>query len=285
MDTSIDDSSDERPIRRRNSLPSLPDASSQILPINITDLAIKTLQTPQVLATLIPVIVSALQPIIQKTMENTLDKKLEPMMLAMNNIAQSINSLKNEINHNREKIGHLEDKVCNLQQKNAELEDKLANASKPSEIYESQIDELEQYSRRNNLRFHNLTPNTGESTSEAVIRLSNTQLNLNLSTTDIDRSHYANNKKTQIICKFTNYSAKMSIYKARIQLKNQPQKIFISEDLTKRRMEIISKLQTFRKSKQIYSFWTYDGRISFKRSENGTPEHIKTVSDLQSRFE
>jgi hypothetical protein len=49
-------------------------------------------------------------------------------------------------------------------------------------------------------------------------------------------------------------------------LKNNPEKIFITEDVTKTRQFIVKELNTQKRDNKIHSFWTFDGRILAKGS-------------------
>lgn len=96
-------------MRRRNYRSSLSDPCPQLPPFNISDLAIITLQSHQVLSTIIAYIVTTLQPVIQTTMENILDIKLEPVIKAVNSIEPDMRTFGIEIDEQSTKIKDLEE--------------------------------------------------------------------------------------------------------------------------------------------------------------------------------
>jgi hypothetical protein len=100
---------------------------------------------------------------------------------------------------------------------------------------------------------------------------------------DINRSHIIgtiNNGKSQLICRFKNWKIKNAIYMLKKNLKNNPEKIFITEDLTKTRQFIVKELNTQKRDNKIHSFWTFDGRIFAKKDANGRKQLINCVQDI-----
>jgi hypothetical protein len=79
---------------------------------------------------------------------------------------------------------------------------------------------------------------------EIVVPGSGIQITPPLCVDDINRSHIIgtiNNGKGQLICRFKNWKIKNAIYMLKKNLKNNPEKIFITEDLTKTRQFIGSR--------------------------------------------
>ena len=63
-------------------------------------------------------------------------------------------------------------------------------------------------------------------------------------------------------------------------LKNNPEKIFITEDMTKTRQFIVKELNTQKRDNKIHSLWTFDDRIFAKKDANGLKQLIKCVQDI-----
>jgi hypothetical protein len=85
---------------------------------------------------------------------------------------------------------------------------------------------------------------------------------------DINISHIIgtiNNDKGQLICRFKNWKIKNAIYMLKKNLKSNPEKIFITEELTKTRQFIVKELNSQKRDNKIHSFWTFDGRIFAKK--------------------
>jgi hypothetical protein len=82
------------------------------------------------------------------------------------------------------------------------------------------------------------------------------------------------------IGRFKNWKIKNAIYMLKQNLKNNPENIFITEDLTKTRQFIVKELNTQKRDNKIHSFWTFDGRIFAKNNANGRKQLIKCVQDI-----
>ena len=100
--------------------------------------------------------------------------------------------------------------------------------------------------------------------------------------TDIDRCHPVGPK--QILVKFYKYHIKRLVYSAKAKLRNNPDKIFISEDLTRKNHAIVKTLQPLKKDGSINSFWTTNGKVMEKVIEDGKPMRLYHVDDIAAKL-
>ena len=136
------------------------------------------------------------------------------------------------------------------------------------------LDRQEQYSRRNCLLIHGINENKDEDTDDIVIKTLNSDLNLDLSINDLDRTHRigksrvvnATTKSRPIIVKFARYIVRRKVFSNKKKLKGK--NISITESLTKKRME---KLKEARDQHGFGNVWTYDGRILIKTGDSSKP--------------
>lgn len=70
------------------------------------------------------------------------------------------------------------------------------------------------------------------------------------------------------------------VYSNKRKLKNNPDKTFIAENLTKFRYDLLSRLNTLRVNKKINSFWTHDGSLIVKETELSRPRVIRSRQDI-----
>ena len=151
-------------------------------------------------------------------------------------------------------------------------------------ILENKLDDLEQYGRRASVRMFNVPQLPGQSCTGAALHIINDVLEVPMGEDDIERCHYlgkANAKGFRpLIVKFKSYKSKAAVFTAKKKLKNNPGKIFISEDLTKKNHEIVQKLVQLRKDTSIDSFWTNDGKINVKVYEMSLPARVGSISDV-----
>ena len=168
-----------------------------------------------------------------------------------------------------------------------------------AELYNLQ-DNLEQYTRKQSLEICGIPAGAYASTEEAVLKIANA-LDVPLSADDINISHGIKSKGAgTILVKFLTHKAKSKLYKARTKLKNLrltdifpdvstatrvaagTGRIFINENLTSFRKELLRKANDKRKDGLIISAWSTDGKIFVKTSPEGAPIRIYEKEDLEN---
>ena len=140
--------------------------------------------------------------------------------------------------------------------------------------------DMEQYSRRFNVRIHGLHVDAGDGKCiEAVKTLMTDQLGFtSFRSDDIENAHTIPSKernngswsKSSIIVKFRNRAIKDDVLRKRRLLKGSG--VAISEDLTSLNLDLISRLQ---KSDRIKEAWAWNGRIYAKDSKLGQKKLFK----------
>ena len=157
-------------------------------------------------------------------------------------------------------INSLKEKVDSVTKQNEELERQLVDQEK-------RLDEQEQYTRRNCLLIHGVEEKNNEDTDQVSLDIFNKDLNLEVSQTDLDRSHRlgkpraSGGKPRPIIVKFSHYNVRNSVFKNKKKLKGKG--VAITESLTKKRMDALTK------AKDEHGFnnvWTLDGKIFYKQA-------------------
>ena len=156
--------------------------------------------------------------------------------------------------------------------------DSLANT-----VYQLQIDleEAQNYSRRNCLLLHGVDEEQGENTDNKIIDILNKELDVGLNFADIDRSHRigrqtnsnkpntrSNKKRSRpIIIKFVSYRDRSAVFYNKKYLKGK--NISISESLTPTRYSLYKKCKDKFGYKNV---WTIDNRIHISLSDDdGNP--------------
>ena len=152
---------------------------------------------------------------------------------------------------------------------------------------------MEQYTRRNSLRFYGIPENQSkgkqEDTDTVIQKVVQEKLGIKIEKADICRSHRiggkpnsrdfpSNNNQPQprprpIIVKFVSYNTRRRVFMNKRKLKGQ--KITIREDLTKANRDVLtSAIQKYGER----NTWTMDGRIYFvtgdgRKQQYGYDEH------------
>ncbi len=166
-------------------------------------------------------------------------------------ISQSIyDSMSHDIACTQEKVDQLEDSIKEL---------KIAN-----DQLKQELDDAEQYSRRNCLLLHGIKESKKENTTTTFIETMGTHLGIELSPDHIDRSHRLGrhgpgDKPRPIIIKFVSYRHRELVYRNKRKLKNSS--LLITESLTSSRMALYREAHKMTKEGRIKSVWSTDGRI------------------------
>lgn len=168
------------------------------------------------------------------------------------------------------KCQHLEATVTQLQLKNDNLVEKL--------------DDLEQYSRRACLRVFGVNEKPNEDTEQSLSKIFMEKVGLEIKPEFIDRCHRVgklnsdmleSSKPRAIIIKFTSYKYRKLLYDNKSKLKGTG--MFIHEDLTKRRMDLLRlSIQKFGRTQ----VWTLDGKIF--ACKNGKKFTVLSKQDLDN---
>ena len=151
---------------------------------------------------------------------------------------------------------------------------------------EIRIESQEQYSRTTSLRFYNIQVPVDErgrivhpvDTDQLILQVCNTKLGLDININDIGRSHVIGKVKNVSIVRFLSYRIRNRVYTNKKALKGHPDGIFITEYRT----ELVKKLSQLKYSKQIYTYWTSDGRIYVKQTETSRKQTINNCDDIMN---
>ena len=177
---------------------------------------------------------------------------------------------------------------------------KLREQEDETEKLYTALDELEQYTRKNSLEIQGIPDQCYSTTKEVVLKLAGV-LNANVNPTDIEISHKLKrrgNNSSPIIVKFLSHKVKTNLYKERVKLRNvkgtdlfpgysnvvscNVPRIFLNENLTVYRRELVSRASEMKKDRLLTSFWTMDGKIFVKTSPSGNPVRIFSDYDLDN---
>lgn len=176
-----------------------------------------------------------------------------------------------------------ETEINTLKRKVKDLEKSVSAVDKVQE-------EQEQYSRRESLRVYGLPETTNEKTDEVVREFVKERLNVELTSSDIARSHRITPKPRPgstarsenpkpIIVKFNTYNTRQAVFEAKSRLRGT--RIFIQEDLTSHRRGLLNAAKQKSSVKRV---WTNDGKITVLVSIPGSNDRkvtIRNKSDIE----
>lgn len=245
-------------------------------------------------------------PGLMQLINTIVDKATKPLVAlikeqraSIENLTQTLQDFVSSESSSQENIRLLTEENIKIKLSLADQAHTIINLSHRIDKAEMYLDEQEQYSRRESLRFRNIPLENiptrqikGDrsilDTDKFVVDFCTRVLNQPITVDDVDRSHVVGKRnyrgQVNIICKFANYRAKSRIYHSRMSLKNRREKVFIVEDLTHYRVRLVGKLNELRKNKNITSFWTSDGRVFYKTTMTSEPVLVKSLDDIQNAF-
>ena len=221
-----------------------------------------------------------------------------------NKLSGDVVDLRRTIAKSNDEVEKLKKSFTKQNQYVASLELELTREKKVSkrqsnDILELQetLDELEQYSRKNSVEIHGIPEDIDVSTDEVVCRVA-AAIGVQIAPDNIEISHRLYRKKgaKPIIVKFLNYKDKAKLYKARVQLKNVTlsilfpsysatslagQRIFVNENLTRYRSDMMKLAIGKRKDGKILSTWSLDGKIFIKTSPSGRPRQMFSIEEIK----
>lgn len=175
-------------------------------------------------------------------------------------------------------MAKMEDKLKQVSSKCDILAATVTKLEKENEELRKDMDGLEQYSRRNNLRIFGIKEDSGENVQEKVLNVISNQLGLPITIMHIDRCHRVGKqqqgmKPRGIIIKFISYQQRSLVFAAKKKLKGSG--IQIREDLTRKRVNLLNI------ASQRFNFkntWTFDGIIYV--NQNNHKHRIECLGDL-----
>ena len=241
--------------------------------------------------------------------EMLVDIKIELSNIARENkkFAKEIAELRKLIYDQKIELDSLKASIKETENKNTAMEAELFAARNKIEEQEEEIaelyrlqDNLEQYTRKQSLEVCGIPASAYASTEGAVLKIASA-LDVPMSAEDINISHkIKSNGVGTILVKFQSHKAKSRLYKARTKLKNfrltdifpdvstatrvaaGTGRIFINENLTSYRKDLLRKANDKRKDGLIISVWSMDGKIFVKTSPDGAPVRIYEKEDLEN---
>ena len=238
---------------------------------------------------------------IQGTMKQLLSRSVQ--------LTSDVAELKNSVERNRQEMSKLSEELVKQNKYVASLEKQLTKTSKyvkehAEELQDIQInlDNLEQYSRKNSLEFHGIPDEFDMSTDQVVCRIAQA-IGVEIQENDIEISHRIGRKRGNkpILAKFASHKVKSKVYKARTKLKAvsvqslfpgssvssveatpaRLKRIYINENLTLYRKEMMGIAVEKKHDGKIYNVWTLDGKIFIKTNPMGNPRQMFSIEDVK----
>lgn len=217
---------------------------------------------------------------LKKQLKTYFDKELEKVYTRIKTLESKSIAADERVEKLESKILDLEAKLESMQNVNKKLEDKekehaeeLCQVKYAMKTREIQMNDLEQYTRSNNIRIYGLEDRnpseTAEETTSIVLQFLKNKLEIDLNRNDIEIAHrlgrFLDNGNRPVICRFVLRLNKMKVMKSRRLLKGSV--YVIKEDLTHKNAKL---LQDTAEVENVKTVWADQGKIiALVDSENG----------------
>ena len=229
---------------------------------------------------------------------------LKDLIKSVNNLSKEVVDLKSSFKQQETELRKAKEALNTALKYNDQLKIELRATKERLNDREDEIDELyekvdalEQYTRKNSLEIVGIPENVCDD-EEVVLKIARA-LNVEVKPEDIDICHRIKRKKSNpIIARFVSHQVKKSLYKQRVQLKNITcsqlfpdasttarvsfNKIFINENLTAHRRNLVRLANKKKEDGLLISAWTVDGKVFVKTSPEGRPIRINIEDDLDN---
>lgn len=200
--------------------------------------------------------------------------------------ATALEDLKSETSDLRVELNKVKAENSRLKTDNKDMKEVLTQRETKLRVNEKEINDLEQYTRRNSVRIYgindqNRTESSRES-GEAVIKMLKNKLDMPINLSDIDVAHrlgqFRKDGNRPIICKFVSRETKNSVLRNRRNLKGSP--FVIREDLTTKNAKL---LENTSQHPNVKNAWSDDGKI-IALLQSGVKIRVHIHSNLERSF-
>ena len=210
-------------------------------------------------------------------------------------LRKDVESLKTSMQFHATEVDALKTQNGKLVQSNCALQSELNELGRRAQALEYEQDALEQYTRKFNVEIHGVPEYEGENLQDIVMKIG-LKMSVDVTTQDIDIVHRLFRKSQvikPIIVRFPSYKKRREFYKGRFYLKETNiteiigiaqgyanGRIFVNENLTQYRQEVLAKARKMKKANKIFRVWTVDGKIFVRKTEDSRPVRISEIWEL-----
>jgi hypothetical protein len=215
---------------------------------------------------------------------------------------ENIKEIEHSLNSCHEHVTDVEKKMVDIEEalKNQSVQSVQSDLDGLKKVVvetQRQLNDLEQYGRRSNIRIFGMEIQENENCIDKVVSFVRESLSLNISSSDVENAHPLSSttrtgytatrtgltpSKPAVIVRFRNRAIKDEILLRRKTLKGSG--ISISEDLTKLNINLMNRL---RKEDRVDTTWSINGKVYFRVKDNTRKFQIKlfeTLSEVLSKF-
>lgn len=179
-------------------------------------------------------------------------------------VQQEVEEVKNQLSDLDSTVEVMQSKNKKLEEENKELQEEITRMKYIQKKQEIQTNDLEQYTRKNNIRIYGLDDRdkneTAQETTYVVLNFLRNKLDINMKPSDIDTAHrlgkFQENGNRLVICRFVSRLQRMEVMSRRKTLKGT--NFVIREDLTLKNAKLLECVSNV---SNVKSAWSDQGKI------------------------
>ena len=221
-----------------------------------------------------------LKSTIRETMLEMKDDILKSLTNRIEIVEGDLHSRAKEIEALQKDVASLKITCEEQKAENTSLKTEIeASVKKNENLIKQNVNELEQYQRRNNIRISGIKDREDERTcfqtmDVVCLELNKRMTDFHLTPNDIDIAHrlgkYKHGINRNIIVRFVSRATKIRVFKHRKELKAVD--VYVNEDLTKLNQDVLTSVRVKRKD-IIEQAWTFEGKV-YAKSKGGETRQI-----------
>lgn len=225
-----------------------------------------------------------------------LSEKIGGMMYLrerVEDLTKTVHFLSAKYDEQKTTIAGLQTENAALREENAVTMNSVCDLKKQNDTLQQRVEELEQYTRLNNIELVGIPESTGEDVYSLAQRAAE-KMGVTLSPSQIDVAHRVpTQSQTQpkpIVMRLTSRKIRdeilMEARKKKLVAKNiddnfPERPVFFNEHLTPAKKQLMGVLRQ-KKQEGLFKFvWTRSGTIYVKKTESSTPVKVFSVQDLK----
>ena len=188
------------------------------------------------------------------------------------------------------KMDQITGQIEDIKKENEDLKSKVEHLSNQNKILTESVNDLQQYSRKDNLIINGIPTVENEDVREQV-KLVAKALNIVLHDSDICTAHRLPSRKDRIpaiVVRLNNRDKKSNMIKSSRQKRLNGKDlnfvpavpIYVSDHLTTHTAAILRKANDLKRKEKIASVWVIESNVYIREIENGPATRVKDMLEL-----
>lgn len=213
----------------------------------------------------------------------------------MKQILAKLEAIDKKVTDTNTKLTNLQTTVDELVKDSGNLKNEIIDLKTKNYLLQKSVNQLEQYSRKNNVIINGIPVTENEKVRSIVMNLAE-KMEITLHELHIAAAHRlpaSRNRVPAIVVRFNDSDIKSTLIRESKKQKlnaralgfRENTNIYISDHLSKNSADILKKAKLLREEGKILATWTYNGNVFIRRSETDQARKIAMLEELDSFIE